>query len=84
MAAETPREQAGLARLKAWAVNPAEGGKLFKWGTPGDFDRCETFYKGKVPGHMIKGWCRNLHKLATGHEPGQAPAERAAAAAKEG
>jgi len=73
-----PGEGAGVARLRAWAVNPAEGGKLFAWGTPGDFKRCTTFYRGKVPGHMLDGWCANLHKLATGASPGHAPAEEAA------
>lgn len=72
---------AGTARLREWAVNPAEGGKVFRWGEPGDFDRCRAFYRGKVPGHMIDGWCANLHKLATGATPGHAPAEKAAAAA---
>jgi hypothetical protein len=77
MVAKTPDEAEGVARLKAWAVNPAEGGKVFKWGTPGDFDRCVKFYTGKVPGHMLKGWCANLHKLATGATPGHAPGEQA-------
>lgn len=75
MVAKTPGEAAGVARLKAWAVNPAEGGKLFAWGTPGDFDRCVRFYTGKMPAHMIEGWCANLHKLATGATPGHAPGE---------
>lgn len=76
MPAKTPQEAAGLARLRAWAINPAEGGKVFRWGTPGDFERCRRFYKGKVPAHMIDGWCANLHKLATGATPGNAPGER--------
>lgn len=82
MVVKTPGEAAGVARLKAWAVNPAEGGKVFKWGTPGDFDRCVRFYRGKLPEHMIKGWCANLHKLATGATPGHAPGEQAAGGGK--
>lgn len=81
MAEKTPGQAAAVARLKAWAVGP-EGMKHFRWGTPGDFKRCQDFYRGKVPGHMIDGWCANLHKLATGARPGQAPAEKAAAKGK--
>lgn len=73
-----PHAAAAVNRLRAWAVNPAEGGKIFQWGTPGDFARCQAFYKGKVPGHMIDGWCAGLHKLATGAAPGHAPGEQAA------
>lgn len=73
-----PGKAAAVNRLRKWAVSPTGGGKLFAWGTPGDFKRCEDFYTGKVPGHMIGGWCANLHKLATGARPGQAPAEKAA------
>lgn len=76
MAAKTPKEAAGLARLRAWAINPAEGGKIFHWGQSGDFDRCRKFYRGKVPARMLDGWCANLHRLATGARPGQAPGER--------
>lgn len=78
MPAKTPGQAAGLERLRAWAINPAEGGKLFQWGTPGDFKRCQDFYRGKVPKLMLDGWCANLHKLATGATPGHAPAEQAA------
>ncbi len=78
MAAKTPGQAAGVARLREWAVNPAEGGKIFKWGTSGDFKRCEDFYRGKIPEHELAGWCANLHKLATGASPGHAPAEQAA------
>lgn len=73
-----PAAAAAVNRLRAWAVGP-EGQKHFLWGTPGDFKRCQEFYKGKVPGHMIDGWCAKLHKLATGATPGHAPGEAAAA-----
>lgn len=73
-----PKAAAAVNRLRAWAVSPTGGGKVFKWGTAGDFDRCREFYKGKVPGHMIDGWCARLHKLATGATPGHAPGEQAA------
>lgn len=77
MVVKTPQQAAGVEHLRRWAVDPAGGGKLFRWGTPGDFKRCQEFYRGKVPGHMIDGWCANLHKLATGASPGHAPAEEA-------
>lgn len=76
MVVKTPQEAAGLERLRAWAVNPAEGGKVFQWGTPGDFDRCVAFYKGKMADHFLEGWCSNLHKLATGARPGHAATEQ--------
>jgi hypothetical protein len=81
MVAKTPMQAAAVERLRAWAVGP-EGQKHFRWGTPGDFKRCETFYKGRMPAHMIPGWCSNLHLLATGGRPGHSPAEEAIAAAK--
>lgn len=77
MVEKTPGQVAAVDRLRAWAVGP-EGQKHFRWGTPGDFKRCEDFYADKIPVHMIPGWCANLHKLATGARPGQAPAEKAA------
>ena len=78
MVAKTPQQGAAVERLRAWAIGP-EGQKHFRWGTPGDFDRCARFYRGKVPERMIPGWCARLHKLATGATPGNAPAEKAAA-----
>jgi len=71
-----PQAAAAVARLRKWAVT--EGNKIFAWGTPGDFKRCQVFYKGKMPDRMIDGWCANLHRLATGANPGSAPAELAA------
>lgn len=67
--------------LKRWAVAGA-GAVHFAWGTPGDFARCQAFYKDKMPDHMIDGWCSNLHKLATGARPGHAPAEETSREAK--
>lgn len=75
---KTPDQVKGVQRLRAWAINPAEGGKIFQWGKPGDFGRCREFYRDKIPARMLDGWCATLHKLATGARPGQAPAERAA------
>ena len=79
MAEETnPNKAAAVTRLRKWAISPTGGGKLFKWGTPGDFGRCQAFYKDKMPNRMIDGWCATLHRLATGAVPGRAAAELAA------
>lgn len=79
---KTPQEAEGVARLKAWAIGP-EGMRVFKWGVPGDFSRCQKFYAGKIPARMIDGWCAELHRLATGKSPGHAVgAEQAMADAK--
>lgn len=72
-----PHAAAAVNRLRRWAVDPAGGGKIFHWGTPGDFGRCTAFYKDKIPAKMINGWCARLHKLATGGYPGHAPTEMA-------
>ena len=74
MAENTPQDVRNVERLRAWAVS-GPGRQLFQWGTPGDFGRCEAFYKDKMPNHMIPGWCATLHKLATGAAPGHAPGE---------
>jgi len=83
MAENTPGDARAVERLKRWATEGA-GAALFQWGTPGDFDRCRAFYKDKVPGHMIDGWCSNLHQRATGARPGHAPGEEAIRKAKGG
>lgn len=77
----TPEDARRVQRLRDWATVGA-GRALFNWGVPGDYERCRVFYKGKVPGHMIDGWCATLHKLATGATPGRAPGEIAAHKAK--
>lgn len=81
MAENSPRDIQATERLKRWAIDGA-GAALFQWGTPGDFERCRVFYKDKVPGRMLDGWCANLHKQATGAPPGHAPGEAAARAAE--
>lgn len=72
-----PRAAGAVNQLRRWAIDPAKGGQIFHWGTPGDFSRCQGFYKDKMPGHMIDGWCATLHRLATGATPGNAPGEKA-------
>jgi DNA-binding MarR family transcriptional regulator len=48
-----------------------KGAAEIGWGSPGDFKRCEAFARAHgIPGHMIEGFCANLHKLATGEWPG--------------
>jgi hypothetical protein len=79
-----PKAAAAVNRLRRWAIDPAGGGKIFNWGTPGDFKRCEDFYREKgIPERMIPGWCATLHRMATGGTPGHAPGvEQAMAKAK--
>lgn len=65
-----------------------EGGGAAKigWGQSGDFERCITEVQAAVtkgggkpmPDSMIKGYCAELHKAATGARPGHAPGEQAA------
>lgn len=66
---KTPAQVAAVERLKAWGVGP-EGRAHFQWGTPGDFNRCVAFYRDKMAGRMVKGWCARLHHAATGEWPG--------------
>lgn len=80
---KTPGEVRGVARLKEWAINPAEGGKIFRWSEPGDYERCIEFYRSKLPERMLHGWCQNLHIAATSRPAGHAPGvEEAMAEAK--
>lgn len=77
-----PKAAAAVNRLRRWAVT--EGNKIFVWGTPGDFDRCMTFYREKgIPERMLGGWCQKLHMLSTGYPAGRAPLEQAASKAKD-
>ncbi len=75
MVEKTPQQAAAVQRLRNWAISP-EGQRHFRWGEQGDFARCQKFYRDKLPAHMVDGWCANLHKLATGARPGQAPGEK--------
>lgn len=60
-----------------------KGSQEIQWGLPGDFDRCVVaMHRVGVPSHMIPGHCSNLHRRATGANPGSAPAELAAKAAE--
>lgn len=64
-------------RLDRWATE-GEGAARFRWGEPGDFDRCTRFMaEHGVPPQEIPGHCARLHHRATGFWPGHAPAEEA-------
>lgn len=73
---------------KYWVAGP--GAAKIRWSEPGDFDRCITEVQAAVtkggkkplPDGMIKGYCAELHKAATGATPGHAPGEQAAHEAK--
>jgi hypothetical protein len=66
-----------------WAFE--EGAAKIGWGKPGDFARCMTEVQAAVtkdgkkpmPDSMIKGYCAELHKMATGATPGHAAGEQA-------
>lgn len=68
--------------VRFWVAG--EGASRIRWGTPGDFNRCvlaiqkEVVEDGKapLPDRVIKGLCANLHRAATGANPGQAPGEK--------
>lgn len=59
--------------LKRYWVK-GKGAALIGWGTPHDFDRCVAAIteatEGKVSQRVIKGICSNLHREATGTNPG--------------
>jgi len=84
----TPRDAANTERLKTYWAEGAGAAKI-RWGQSGDFDRCVVNIQEAVSKHgkplpdgMVKGLCAELHVRATGARPGQAPGEKAAAAAK--
>lgn len=61
-----------IEALNHWATETAGGEAHFAWGTPGDFDRCVAFHKGKgLSAEVAKGHCANLHHRALGVWPGQ-------------
>lgn len=61
-------------QLKQYWVH-GKGAALIGWGTDGDFNKCVTAITeatdGKVSQRVIKGICSNLHREATGTNPGQ-------------
>jgi hypothetical protein len=67
--------------VKYWTAG--EGAAKIRWGEDGDFNRCvrlvnEAIVKGggkPMADHMIKGFCANLHRAATGASPGHAAGE---------
>lgn len=80
---ETPGTAADTERLKRyWTDGP--GGAKIRWGVPGDFDRCVAEVTKYMPANA-KGYCANLHRRATGANPGHAPGvEQAEYQAKHG
>lgn len=67
--ASTPAQQAAVKRLRDWAIS-GEGRAILQLDAPGAFERCQTFYAGKVPAGMVDGWCAELIHDATGRHPG--------------
>lgn len=68
--ADTKPGDGNVEKLRKWATSGA-GAAHFAWGTDGSFGRCRAFYKGKMPDHMIDGWCAKLFHEATGDWPGE-------------
>lgn len=58
--------------VRYWTAG--EGAAKIRWGTGHDFDRCVIALTeatdGKVSERVIKGTCSNLHRIATGKNPG--------------
>jgi hypothetical protein len=60
----------GTERLKQyWQSGP--GAAKIVWNTPGDYTRCVTLLGKYVPDRMVRGFCANVHKGATGRWPGE-------------
>lgn len=53
------------AALKAYWSTSGKGGAKIKWGTPGDWGRCNS-HLSKYLGARAKGYCQVLHKINTG------------------
>jgi HK97 family phage prohead protease len=65
---------ASSAHLKTYWTK-GKGAPKIGWGTDGDFARCEAELGKYVPAKELKGYCANLHVLATGARPGHVPGE---------
>lgn len=63
----------GAERLKLY-WSKGEGAAKIRWGVEGDFDRCVRHLRKYVSDP--KGYCAEMHKLATGFTPGHAPSEQ--------
>jgi hypothetical protein len=55
-------------RLRDWVVADPDG--IFRWGVPGDFDRCRVWSAQHIKPQHINGYCANRHYDALGHWPG--------------
>jgi hypothetical protein len=82
MATDAHPGDGNAERLKKYWTE-GEGAAKIRWGVPGDFDRCVRHIQEAVskhgaslPDHEIKGLCSNLHRRATGANPGDAPGEK--------
>lgn len=52
-----------------WTVG--EGAARIRWGSDGDFRRCQRALRRYLKPGQVDGACANLHRLATGKWPGQ-------------
>lgn len=66
--ADTPQEQAAVARLKEWYVHGGGAAKI-RWGQKGDFSRCVRIAGKHMRPDQAKGFCNLRHKDALGYYP---------------
>lgn len=71
----TPKDVKNTERLMNYWAHGAGAIKI-RWGTDGDFARCQRELRKHVPPQMVDGLCSNLHVRATGARPGHAPGEQ--------
>lgn len=66
--ADTPKDFAAVRRLRHYWLHGAGAAKI-RWGTPGDWTRCNRHLR-KYMGTRAKGYCQNLHHSAVGFYTG--------------
>lgn len=68
MASKGQRSRGNAALLRAyWGAGA--GAARIRWGTPGDWTRCNKQLR-KYLGPRAKGYCARMHKARTGTWPG--------------
>lgn len=74
MADSDPRDvgtSRGERQLKQYWGTGA-GALKIRWGTPGDFTRCDLELARHIPSDRVrKGFCANLHHEVLGYWPGE-------------
>lgn len=66
MARKRTGKRGGSAEtLRRYWSSGGKGGAKIRWGTPGDWTRCERQLR-KYLGPRAKGYCQKMHKRNTG------------------